>query len=91
MKNVILFLSNVSPSGGTFVCQIKDEQNHFLELVSCFAQDFLETFSKLSSKYNIKSCYIVGKENSYALKIAEMIQEKNSSLPINFIQQKERK
>lgn len=84
--NVSLFLLNVSPSGGTFFCEVRDEQNYLLEVVSSFAQDFLKTFSKLSGKYNIKSCYIMGKENPYALKIAEMIQERNSSLPIKFIQ-----
>ena len=44
--NVALFLLNVSPSGGTFFCEIRDEQNNLLETVSSFAQDFLKTFSK---------------------------------------------
>lgn len=83
--NVSLFLLNVSPSGGTFFCEIRDEQNSLLETVSSFAQDFLKTFSKLSGKYSIKSCYIIGKENPYSLKIAEMIQERNSSLSVKFI------
>lgn len=83
--NVTLFLLNVSPSGGTFFCEVRDKQNNLLETVSSFAQDFLKTFSKLSGKYNIKSCYIIGKENPYSLKIAEMIQERNSSLSVKFI------
>lgn len=83
--NVTLFLLNVSPSGGTFFCEVRDEQNNLLETVSSFAQDFLKTFSKLSGKYNIKSCYIIGKENPYSLKIAEMIQKRNSSLSVKFI------
>lgn len=83
--NVTLFLLNVSPSGGNFFCEVRDEQNNLLETVSSFAQDFLKTFSKLSGKYNIKSCYIIGKENPYSLKIAEMIQERNNSLSVKFI------